>query len=418
MKTTSEPPSILSRPGSWFWSAIVIGAAIRFYLVVFTQGTYDVPIWERHARAVNERGLIGYYRADTTANHAPFISEVEALLVRAADATGIPFRIWLRAPFALLDAATAFLLLLLLRPSAWRFVLAAGYWLNPLALILSAYHGNTDCAVAFFLLLSVWLLSKEKTIPAAIAIGASLWIKLPGILAIPALVFFVQGWRRRLLFLAVAGIVALSTYLPALIQDAPTVYANVFGYRAQNLHTVAGESAWGPRVLLFSIIASPEKWPSASHQPILFYLEHGWKFSIALVVLLSWLRRGQRSVHSLCATIAMSYLAVYAFSDGWSFQYFAWSLPFWFFLPAWFFIPGILLAGGYFYSLYWYLCGNPWLRGWWDFANHLHWPPVVIWLRNLATAFFFLAACVLLASTMWQQRRMITIQVPASQVRR
>jgi len=62
-------------------------------------------------------------------------------------------------------------LLRLLVASPWRFVVAACYWLSPLAIILSAYHGNVDSAVGFFLLLSVWLLSKERTISAAAALG-------------------------------------------------------------------------------------------------------------------------------------------------------------------------------------------------------------------------------------------------------
>src|SRR5439155_730200 len=85
------------------------------------------------------------------------------------EGTGIPFRILLRAPFALVDAGTAFLLLLLLGDCRWRFVAAAAYWLNPLSIIFSAYHGNTDSAVAFFLVLCVWLLSKKKLLGAASA---------------------------------------------------------------------------------------------------------------------------------------------------------------------------------------------------------------------------------------------------------
>src|SRR6266404_4408506 len=149
---TDVPTRWYSRPGIWFWVIITLGAALRFYLVVFTEGTQDVAIWERHARDVRDHGLIGYYHSDPWANHPPFISKVESLFLRAADATGIPFRIFLRAPFALLDTGTTFLLLLLLGGCRWRFVAAAAYWLNPLSIIFSAYHGNTDSAVAFFLL--------------------------------------------------------------------------------------------------------------------------------------------------------------------------------------------------------------------------------------------------------------------------
>ena len=175
---------------------------LRFAFIAsfLLRGTQDVEIWERHARDVREHGLIGYYHGDTSANHPPFISEAESVLLRASDESGVAFRIFLRAPFALLDAGSAFLLLLLLGASPWRFVAAACYWLNPLAIILSAYHGNTDCAAAFFLLLALWFISKEKLIPAAIVVGASLWIKLPGVVAIPALIFFIPKWKHSFCF--------------------------------------------------------------------------------------------------------------------------------------------------------------------------------------------------------------------------
>ena len=394
-----------SRPGIWFWVVIALGAALRFYLVVFTEGTQDVAIWERHARDVREHGLIGYYHGDPSANHPPFISEVESWLFAASDATGIPFRIFLRAPFALLDAGATFLLLLLFGACRWRFVVAAAYWFNPLSIIFSAYHGNTDSAVAFSLVLCVWLLSKDKLLAAAIALGVSLWIKLPTVLAVPALLFFIPDWRRRFQFLLIAGVVALATYVPALVQDPAIVWENVFGYRAQILHTTAGVPAWGPRVLLFSIIAAPQSWPVAFRAPILFFLENGWLIAVALAFLVVWLRRSSRSVPELCATIAGIYIIVLTLSDGFSFQYFAWSLPFWFFLPRWFSISAIVLVSGYIYFLYAYLCGNPWLLGVWDFNGHPYWPFLIIVVRNAAYLLFCAAAIWFLIATTAQAFR-------------
>jgi hypothetical protein len=396
---TDVPTRWYSLPGIWFWVVITLGAALRFYLVVLTEGTQDVAIWERHARDVRDHGLIGYYHGDPWANHPPFISKVESLFLRAADATGIPFRIFLRAPFALLDAGTTFLLLLLLGGCRWRFVAAAAYWLNPLSIIFSAYHGNTDSAVAFFLVLCVWLLSMDKLLAAAVALGVSLWIKLPTVLAIPALVLFIPDWRRRVQFLLIAGVVALATYVPALIQDPAIVWKNVFGYRAQILHTTAGVPAGGPRVLLFSIIVAPQNWPEQLRPPVVFLLANGWLIAVALALVIIWLRRSRRSVAELSATIAGIYIIVLALSDGFSFQYFAWSLPFWFFFPRWFFIPAIILAGGYIYFLYWYLCGNPWLIGNWDFTGRPYWPFLTVALRNAAYLLFCAGAIWFLIST-------------------
>src|SRR5438046_3142661 len=182
-----------SRPGIWFWIVIALGAALRFYLVVFTDGTQDVAIWERHARDVRDHGLIGYYHGHPSANHPPFISEVESWLFTASDTTGVPFRIFLREPLAVLNAATP-------------------------------------------------------------------------------------------------------TYVRALIQDPAIVWQNVFGYRAQILHTIAGVPAWGPRLLLFSIIAAPQNWPETFHAPILFLLANSWLIAVALAFFVVWLRRSSRTI--------------------------------------------------------------------------------------------------------------------------
>ncbi|MEY2545449.1 MAG: hypothetical protein QOG48_566 [Verrucomicrobiota bacterium] len=405
MNAIAELRTLFKGAPVWFWFVIAVGAVIRIYLVVFTQGTQDVEIWERHARDVVAHGVVGHYHVDPTANHPPFISEIEALLVRAADATGVPFRIWLRAPFALIDAASALLLLILLGQSASRFLLVAIYWINPLSMILSAYHGNTDSAIAFFLLLAVVSLSNNRIVAAAAAIGVSLWIKLPIIVAIPALTFAIPKWRQRFVFLGLIMVVGLSTHVPALVQDAPIVWQNVFGYRAQNLHTTAGVPTWGPRVILFSIIASPEKWPTLTHAPILWFLEHSWLIAFALAIAMAWLRRHCRSCTDLGATIGISYVIIYAFSDGWSFQYFAWSLPFWFLLPVWFAAPAVLLTSVYIYALYAYLCGNPWLLGRWDFIGHPDWPIVINWFRNLAVLVFVVGAVFFLATTITSRAR-------------
>lgn len=385
-----------TRPGIWFWFVVVLGAALRLYLVLYTQGTRDVELWQEHASTVRDFGLIGYYHTGKEANHPPFISYAESLLLRAADGVGVPYRIVLRLPFALLDAGTTALLVLVLSGNRHRWCLAALYWLNPLAIILSAYHGNTDSAIPFFLLLCIWLLSKGNIAGAAIALGISLWIKLPGVLALPALVLFIPNRKKQLLFVAVTGVAAIASYLPALVADRQIVIANVFGYHGRQLYTTGGIPVWGTKVLLFSFIAPPEKWPEQLHAPVLFFINHSWQLALLLALLLAWLRRFRRSVPEVCATIGMIYVIIYGFSDSWAFQYFAWSLPFWVFLPPWFFVPAIALGTTYVYWLYSLVCGNAWLLGNWDFAGNPYWPPGLLWVRNITVLFFFISACVFL----------------------
>jgi Gpi18-like mannosyltransferase len=301
------------------------------------------------------------------------------------------------------------LLLLLLGECRWRFVAAAAYWLNPLSIIFSAYHGNTDSAVAFFLMLCVWFLSKDRLLGAAFALGVSFWIKLPTVLAIPAFLIAISNWRKRFQFLLITGAVGIATYIPALIQDPMIIWNNVFGYRAQIVHTAAGVPAWGPRILLFSVIASPQKWPVSLRSPIVSLLANGWLIALALALLVIWLRRSASKISELCATIAGVYIIILALSDGFSFQYFAWSLPFWFFLPRWLFIPVIVLVSAYVYFLYAYLCGNSWLLGFWDFNGHPSWPFPIIVIRNVAYLLFCAGAIwfVIAAMSTRRQQRLL-----------
>jgi len=388
-------PSVLKRKSA-FWTAMLIGALLRIYCLVFTNGTGDMDDWEDHAQQVRDRGLIGYYHANSFANHPPFISKMSALILQIAIVTHIPFRILFRAPFALLDAGNAFLLFSLLPENRWRFLATACYWLSPAAILISAYHGNTDTAVAFFLLLTVWLATKQQIVGSGVAFGASLWIKLPGVLALPALLTLFRRWRLLAFFLLAAVVTALSTYLPALIQDYKVVYANVFEYRGLILQTATGVPLWGPSVLLFSTVAPIQAWPEKYLRPALFILEHSWSIAIVAILLLIWLRRNRASPLEVCATIGMTYAILFGFSDYWAFQYFAWALPFWFFLRWWFSVPAVFLTSVYLYALHWTFCGNGWLIGRWDFLGHPNLPLLVLTIRNLAVSFFLISACLFL----------------------
>jgi hypothetical protein len=395
---------IYKQPAWWFWAAIFIGLAIRIYFVVFTEGTCDVLTWQSHAAGIQEKGLIGYYRANEDMNHPPFIGIVMSWLLSISKISGIPFRILFRGIFTLLDAGTAILLLYSFCESRYRFLIAAGYWLHPLAIIYSAYHGNTDSSVAFFLMLCVYLLSKEKVIWSGVVLGMGLWIKLPGLIAVPALVFFLPHWKERLRFLLTAGIVGISTYLPTLFADPAIIYKNVFRYQGNIIVTTARTPTWGTLIFLMPFFDNlPLYWQIKLGKPLVFLMNNGVWPAIGLIVFLCWLRRSKRTIRGLGLSIAAAYTVLYGFSNNWSFQYFAWSVPFWFFAPPVFLFAATFLTGGYIYSLYWLLCGNPWLLGEWDFLGHPYWPRIIEMFRNGSLLFFIFGALVFLVAGIYSE---------------
>jgi len=142
--------AFLRERGRWFWLLVAAGAVARVYLVLATQGTNDVWIWESHARAVLSDGVAGAYRAVPLLNHPPLATFWVSRMLALAESSGIPFSALLRAPIAALDLGCVGLLALLLRESRHRFLIAGLYAIQPVAILLSAYHGNSDSSIGFF----------------------------------------------------------------------------------------------------------------------------------------------------------------------------------------------------------------------------------------------------------------------------
>lgn len=382
------PFAFLRERGRWFWCLIALGVIARAYLVLATDGTYDVSIWDAHARAIMNDGLVGAYRAVPLLNHPPLAALSVSQLLVVAESTGIPFSVLLRAPVAALDLASAFLLALFLRESRYRWLPAGLYAIHPVAIILSAHHGNTDSSIAFFLLLAAIFAVRGEALRAGAAVGVSLWIKLPGLLALPALVLSFPRWRDRFVCAAAAGATALVSYLPMLVLDPELLYRNVFGYRGQMLHSTAGVPIWGPLGLIVPILDV-----AGSAKPAVSAFARGWyeyDSAVLLVPILAfaWLRRNERGAFGLGKTIAACYAVTYGFSMRWAFQYLAWSVPFWLLAGRGWFVGATLLSSAYLYGLYAWVCGDLLLRGEWDFIGHPDWPLWLVFVRNAAVVFF------------------------------
>jgi len=377
---TARVGRALERPGGWFWLALALGAALRVWLVAATDGTFDVAIKGVHGRSVATFGVLGTYARSEIMNHPPLMARFFAALVFLAAHTDVPFRVWLRAPFAVIDLGTALLLLHLLRGSRWRFAAAAAYWLHPLALVFSAYHGNTDSAVAFFALLSMAGAVAGRPALAGSALGLGLWVKLPVLVAAPGLCLAFGAWRERALFAAAALGVGAAGALPELAQAPALLYQRIVAYPGTGVVTPRGIAVWGVWHAL-GLAATPFARAAAAHNTALCF---------APIVLLAWLRRGRRDPRSLGTTLCASFALLYGTTSFFAFQYLAWSLPFWFFVDARIAAAATLLLAAYVYGVYGLFTGSPLLLGRWDFVRHAPWPPLLTWLRDAS-----IVACLL-----------------------
>lgn len=382
------------RAGTWFWLALAFGVALRAALVVGTEGTFDVAIKLHHGNQVDRVGVLGWYRMAEVFNHPPLMGELFAAMQRVATATGWPFAAVLRAPFALLDLATGGLLLLAFAGSSWRYVLCAAYWLHPLAILMSAYHGNTDSAVAFAMLAAIVAAGRGRPRLAGAALGLGLWVKLPVVLALPLLLLAQRSTRARLEFAGVAAAVAVLGYLPALAQEPLLLLRRIAGYGGSPLETPAGAAIWGWAHTLRLVGSGLAAFAERANTVL----------CLAPILALAWLRRAHASAPALGATLAGSLLAFYALTSFWAWQYLAWCVPFLLFLD-----PRVsgwlaLVLGGYVYAAYAFLTQSALLVGHWNIASHEPFPLGLIALRDLAVLSCLVIALASLVVA-WRARR-------------
>ena len=399
------PPEWLAKPGAWFWLLCTAGLFLRLYLASATRGTADADLWTEHAAGVNADGLIGHYERNVLFNHPPFAGYLMAKLWQLADYWRIEFRVLYRSIFSMVDLVNVWLLLRVLESHRWRYLLAGLYAVAPVALVLSAMHGNTDALVSTCLLLTCLATGARRPLLAGVSIGIGAWIKVPALLAAPAFGFAFPAWRDRVYCAGVAVAVAALTYLPAFAVNPTLLSSRIFGYRGMFVAVSSDPPTWiwGFQIWITRLFAANvADWPPT----YVWFREHSFWVAIPILSLYGFLRRRGNDAASLAATVAGTYAIFYAFTEQWTFQYFAWSMPFWLLAGRTFAVAANVFGGGYIYALYAYLCGDWLLRPVWTIQAHPNWPVPMILLRDLAHATFVTFAIHFLASAVVAEWRL------------
>jgi hypothetical protein len=391
----------LRRPGLRFWVLLAAGAAARAFLAIASEGSEDAELRTVYAGGVSRHGVIRFYGRSTLFNHPPTAAYAMARLWELSDALGWQFRAVFRLAVSAADMASALLILRVLRESPWRFAAAGAYAVAPIAIVLAGQHGNTDPLIALGLLGCVLLAARGRPAWTGALIGVCAWIKLPGLLAAPAIALAFARWRDRALCALVAAHVIAAPFLPAirasarLARERPKlvrgegnpVWERVFRYEGLAIGVPGdpAQSLWGLRNFLVRAFGpARESWPSWAA----WWSAHQVHVALALVVAFALLRRRERTASDLAVTIAGAHAIFYALVDNWATQYFAWSMPFWLLAGPRFAVASNVIAGAFVWSLYAFVTDDWLLRGRWNYWPQNGWPAGLYWLRDHSLACF------------------------------
>ena len=267
---------------------IAIGFAARLVVSWHSIGTNDAGAWERFARGVEARGLRDAYGRFPSLNHPPLPVLWAGAALGVARGTGASFEFVFKLPAILADAASCALLLRIVGSrcgprAGWYAAVAMA--LSPAAVLVGAYHCNTDNVYAMLCLLACAMLDRGKSFGAGVALAGAVNVKLIPVLLIPPLLAICRTRRDAILFLTgcAAGAIPL---LVAWIGTGPAFAQHVLAYSPR-------ANRWGIAFVLYELYLN-EPTRRVALDLMRFYFETGRWFILASVAMLSffaWRRR-------------------------------------------------------------------------------------------------------------------------------
>lgn len=194
--------------------------------------------------------------------------------------------------------------------------LAISYALNPVSILISAYHGQFDAVPAFLLALSWYLWCIGKIQWSALALGFAVLDKTWPLIFLPIPLLRLRVWGERLKYGFICiGVPVIGTAFYLFF------FPGDFSPLLRRALTHAGVPGWwGVSAILNVIWASTEK-----GENLLGYMAvYGRWLMLICVGMVYWLTRSWPAIHSL----VMAILTLYVSTTGFGLQWGLWVVPF------------------------------------------------------------------------------------------
>jgi len=233
--------------------------------------------------------------------------------------TGLPYVVAIKLPAVAADIALTGLIYRAAIRSfgrAWAVYLALLYALNPVSLLVTAYHGQFESITLLLLVSAWWLWERQRERASAGALGFAILNKTWPIVFLPVIFIRLRHWRARTLYTLIAlGIPILFSlaYLVLFSADPTPMLRRALTHRG-----VPGY--WGPGALL---APAGSLWPALQILTDILFALRNWLLLGAFLITLWWTRR-QAALDALLTIL----LAIFVVTVGFGIQWLVWLVPF------------------------------------------------------------------------------------------
>lgn len=323
---------------------LVFSALLHMQVIGSSTGAYsDIYSYNLQAETVFKH--LNVYTVTDRYPYPPVWIWIIALAAWFSIHLGVPFDQMAKAPATIGDYAIAIVLLLFaIRRFGWSLfalVPMALFALNPLAVLISAGHGQFDSLVIAFLLLAIYLRGEQqdrRIIWGSLAIGVAIALKGYPVLALPVFVAAAPpGSRLRTTIAAFVPLVVSTVFYCAIFGVSSRMLPNILGYQS------TGDFGWGYLMA-----------PYSADAPILALLLG--VVSKVLIVLFAVIAPALLLRRHPVLALVMLFSAFYALTYTMSVQYLLWILPFLCLaLPLWalvFTVVGMLCAVSFYHRIF------------------------------------------------------------------
>ena len=310
----------------------LVGLLLRLWLWHASEGCNDIRTWRLFGRTGDQVGLGTTYVLLPGFNHPPLMGWLGIWAHRLSLTSELSFAQLFKLPVLLAELITALLLLDAWRQKGRRELGArafAAYGLSIGAILISAYHGNTDALYFCFSFLAMYLLEARRAVfLAGLALGAALNVKLIPIVLVAPLATRCRDLKELLKYGLGVGVGVLPYAVAYLGYFTPLqrehFVSNVFGYKSQ-------ADIWGIEMVAHALSDALTRGSPVFALRVRslgnWYILHGGRCLLlvsALLAVWQWLSRRKLDAYELGA---LGYCAFLGFASGFGIQYVGCVLP-------------------------------------------------------------------------------------------